>query len=453
MYKLPSFSRYRQLMAFALAFATFCAASVHAVGIRHHARRHPLLVGYFPQWGFYYDHPYYVKDLIGNGSAVRLDQINYAQGFVSNGHCSLADPKADLGAAYSRENSVNGKADSENSHFRGYFHQLQELKHRYPQMKVLISLEGKAADFAEDAKAENRQAFVSSCVDIFLRGHFASGVNEPGVFDGFDIDWESPHEEDAENFRALLLEFRRQMNAFRPGLQLSIAVGHSPRMLAGTNFASIAPLVDEIGVMNYDYTGPWSHVTGFLAPLFADVVDPQRSDSIERSIANYEAAGVPAEKLLMGLPFYGYSWTGVDQANHGLFQSGRSVGGDRPYRYIRTLTGSFMTYRDQRSQAPWLFDGKTFWTYEDPISVRYKTSYAARQHVGGVMIWELSNDTDDAELLKATYRSLRHPIKARVFETATSPETQATDRNSQNSPGETRTLDPGSTTSPELHRR
>lgn len=406
---------------FVLAAIAIFLPSLQAHTQKRHGWKHsphPLLVGYFPQWGFYYDQPYYVKNLVMNGRAKFLDQLNYAQGFVSGGHCSLADANADLNVSYTPENSVNGKGDDPASSFRGYFHQLKELRARHSHLKILISLEGKASDFAEDAKPENRETFVASCMDLFIRGHFAAGVNEPGVFDGFDIDWESPHQEDAANFRALLEEFRRQMNAIRPGLRLSIAVGHAPQMLPGTDFAAISPLVDQFGVMNYDYTGPWSPTTGFLAPLFSNTADSRRSNSIERSIANYEAAGVPKEKLLMGLPFYGYSWTAVDKANNGLFQTGRGVHGDRPYSYIRTLTTSFSSYRDPRSQAPWLFDGRTFWTYEDPISVRYKVSYASRQHLGGVMIWELSNDTQDAQLLRTAYRSLRHPLRAKVFEEA-----------------------------------
>src|ERR1700757_2954269 len=187
---------------------------------------HPLLVGYFPQWGLYYDQPYSVKQLVDNGSAALLDQINYAQGFVSGGKCSVADPRADLNNAYTAQNSVSGRADHPASPFRGYFHQLKELKKRYPHLKILISLEGNPAGFAEDAKPENRRAFVASCIDTFIRGHFVDGIHEPGIFDGFDIDWESPHEEDAANFQALLEELRRQMRAVRPGLRLSIAVGH-----------------------------------------------------------------------------------------------------------------------------------------------------------------------------------------------------------------------------------
>jgi chitinase len=330
---------------------------------------------------------------------------------VSNGGCSLADPVADLGTTYDAQNSVDGTPDDPSSGFRGYFHQLQELKRRYPRLKILISLEGRAEDFAVDAQPENRVAFVSSCVDLYLRGRFAGGVNKPGVFDGVDIDWESPHLEDAANFRGLIEEFRRQMNAVRPGLRLSVAVDQSPAMLPGTDFAGLAPFVDQFGIMNYDYAGPWSSTTGFLAPLFSISHTP----SIESSIAAYKAAGIPARKLLMGVPFYGYEWIGVSDSNSGLFQAGHAVHRDSPYNVIRTLALPSQVFRDPRSQAPWVFNGRDFWTYEDPISVRYKVSYALRQGMGGIMIWELSEDTANAELLNSVYRSMRHPLRAHVF--------------------------------------
>jgi chitinase len=190
-------------------------------------------------------------------------------------------------------------------------------------------------------------------------------------------------------------------------------VAESPETLSGTDFAAIAPLVDEVGVMNYDYAGPWSQTTGLLAPLFSP--DPQHPQSIEHSIASYEAAGVPREKLLMGLPFYGYSWTDVKAANGGLFQSGHPINEDRPYNHIQSVASNFAIYRDERSQAPWLFDGRTFWTYEDPTSVRFKASYASHQRLGGIMIWELSGDTADAELLSIVYQSLHDPLEEDVF--------------------------------------
>lgn len=380
-----------------------------------HHRPHAIVVGYFLQGGQTYPQPFIVKTLITNRSIKRLDQINYSQGSVAGGRCSIADPKDDLETAYTEENSVSGKADKPTSHFRGNFHQLQELKRRYPRLKILVSLEGAPAGFIKGAKPENRRAFVASCMDIFIRGHFAQGVNEPGIFDGFDIDWESPERKDAANFLALIAEFRRQMDALRPGLRLSIAVGDAPQMLPGSDFAALSSIVDQVGIMNYDYTGPWNPTTGFIAPLYSNPSDPRHSNSIERSIASYHALGVPYQKMLMGLPFYGYSWTAVASANDGLFQRGQGIRDDMPYHYIRALAAFSSVHRDPDTKAPWLFDGKTFWTYEDPVSIRYKVSYAAHRHLAGVMIWELSGDSEDAELLRTAERALKKPLRVSAF--------------------------------------
>ena len=411
--------------AFALVLLALGGLHPRAYGFpfphRHHARR--LLVGYFTNDGIYNPTPFFVKDLVANGSASRLDQIDYAAASVTGGRCSLGDPLTDLLTTYAARNSVNGEADNPASPFRGYFHQLQELKRRFPRLKILISLEGQAEDFATDAAPQDRSAFVSPCVDLYIRGRFMPGVTQPGLFDGVDIDWESPRRSDAANFLSLIEDFRRQMNAVRPGLRLSVAVDQSPEMLPGADFGAIARLADEIGVMNYDYAGPWSPRTGFLAPLFSRS-RRRYAPSIERSIASYEAAGVPARKILMGLPFYAYGWTGVNDSNHGLFQRGRAVRGDRPYRSIRMLATSPYIFRDALSQAPWFFSGGTFWTYEDPVSIRYKVSYAANLRLGGVMIWELSGDTADADLLRSAYRALHRPLREKVFARALAAQTR-----------------------------
>ncbi len=419
----------------ALIVAWLCAIPPCAHGLAYPHRRHGrrLLVGYFTSEGIHASTPFFVKDLVANGSARRLDQIDYAAASVSDGHCSLGDPLADVLTTYAAQTSVNGQVDDPASPLRGYFHQLQELKRRFPRLRILISLEGRARDFAADATPQNRSAFVASCVDMYLRGRFLPGLTTSGLFDGVDIDWESPRRSDAANFLALIQEFRRQMNAVRPGLRLSVAVDQSPAMLPGVDFRAIARLADEIGVMNYDYSGPWSPRTGFLAPLFS-TSRWRYAPSIERSIASYQDAGVPRDKILMGLPFYAYGWTGVSDSNNGLFQRGRAVRGDWPYHSIRSLAAPPYVFRDALSQAPWIYNGQTFWTYEDPVSIRYKASYAANLRLGGLMIWELSGDTADAELLRSAYRALHHPLRRRVFTRAIARQTRLT-HNQPPSPG------------------
>ncbi len=397
----------------------------------------PKVVAYFGQWGVY-DH-FFVKNLVTGGAAQHLDQLNYAQGFVTGGHCSVADPNADLNMAFSAADSVTGVADNPAHPFRGNLHQLADLKRRYPKLRILLSLEGQARDFAADAQPAAREAFVRSCVNLFVRGHLAPGVEAPRLFDGIDVDWEYPHGDDAANFVALLTDLRREMNAVRPGLLLTIAAGPSPRMYSGVDLPAVDRLVDQVGLMNYDYNGPWNQHTGFLAPLYTE---DGRGGSVDRSIHEWEAAGIPGGKLLLGIPFYGYGWQGVATAENGFWQAGHPIRGDRPYPFFRDLMtpetthtngisqtppGSesaaapaiplhtaaspkaarpFILYRDPHSKAPWLFDGSTFWTYEDPTSTRTKARFARDEHLGGIMAWELSEDSADSALLHAAFLGL-----------------------------------------------
>ncbi len=368
----------------------------------------PKLVGYFPQWGLYNQPQYTVKNLVPNSPQQypMLDQINYAQSFVTGGRCSIADPNADLNYTFTAAQSVDGKADDPTHPFRGNLHQLQLLKQRYPTLRILISLEGRASDFAFDAQPENRGAFIDSCVDLFIRGNLAPGIAVPGLFDGIDIDWETPHQADAENFRNLLLELRQQMDAIRPGTTLSVAVGPSPHMFEGSDMGAISKLVDQIGLMTYDFNGPWSETTGFLAPLAA--APDYDGGTVTHSINAYLAAGVPASHLLMGVPFYGYGWRLVPEEAQGLLQEGQAIRGDRPYRYIETLIPQSTLYRDPIAQTPWLFDGDVFWTFDDPISIQHKAAYAIDNQLGGLMIWELGQDTVTGTLLQAAHQGL-HP--------------------------------------------
>lgn len=392
----------------------------------------PLLVGYFGQWGIY-DERFFVQNLVASGAAEALDQINYAQGSVASGRCGIADVNADLNLVFDAKNSVDGRADATASPFRGDMHQLALLKQRHPHLRVIISLEGRARDFAFAARPENRVRFIASCVDTFLRGKLATGVEAPGLFDGIDLDWEYPHGGDAANYIALLKELRSAMDAVRPGLMLSVAVGPSPRMYGGVDFRQVAALVDQVGMMNYDYTGPWNHETGLMAPLHA-----RESYSVERTAAAYEQAGIPRAKLLLGLPFYGYGWRRVPRGeNDGLHQRGTGIHTDEPYHYFQDLMDGkapqedeeednsqqadqaeqarpalleqahpFRLYRDPESGAPWLYDGSTFWTFDDPQSIRTKAAFAARNGLGGVMIWELSGDTRGGRLLHAASEGL-----------------------------------------------
>ena len=370
----------------------------------------PKIVGYFPQWGVYGG--YYVKNVITSGSATRLTHINYAFANVVNNQCASYDTWADYQNPLTADQTVDGKPDSQTPDaFVGNFHQLQELKQLYPKLRIVMSIGGGGADpnsFSTAALPGNRRAFVKSCVDMYIRGKFAPGIHEPGIFDGLDIDWEFPASEaDRTNFTALLKEFRRQLDAIRPGMTLSIAASAGSWAYQFTDLKAIQHSLSFINLMNYDFDGPWNNATGFVAPLYRAAQDPDPTNNANAAVEAYLQLGVAQDKIVFGVPFYGYEWTGVSYLNNGLFEPGTPQGYGSGYNSIVAIESQFSKFRDPLTKAPWLYDGNNFWTYDDPVSLKFKMNYVRKHHLAGVMFWEISGDLPDGTLVRTLFKGLQ----------------------------------------------
>lgn len=376
---------------------------------RDHERHHKV-VGYFTQWGLYGG--YYVKNVVTSGSAPLLTHLNYAFANVVNNQCESYDTLADFQYPLTADQAVSGVADSTDPNaFTGNFHQLQELKKKYPHLKIVISIGGGGSDpnaFSQAALPANRKAFVKSCVDMYIHGNFAAGIHEPGIFDGIDIDWEFPAtQDDRTNYTALMEEFRDQLDRVRPGLALSIASPAGSWAWQYIDLKKMQHSLTHIDLMTYDFDGPWNYATGFVAPLYQAALDSDPTNNADYAVQAYLQMGVKPEKIVFGVPFYGYEWSGVPNENHGLFEPGTPVGGGNEYNYIVTIASQFTKYRDRVTKSPWLFDGTNFWTYEDPTSLEYKMDYVQKQKLGGVMFWEISGDLKDGKLIKTLVKGLR----------------------------------------------
>ncbi len=381
-------------------------------GWEHHEK--PRVVGYFTQWSIYDN--FFVKNLVTSGSAEKLTQINYAFAEFQNNQCASVDTWADYQLPLPSDETVNGKADSTTAGtFAGNFRQLQELKEKYPNLKIVISIGGGSAnpaDFSVLAEPSNRKAFVKSCIDMYIKGNFGPGVVKPGIFDGFDIDWEYPAStEDEANLTGLLAEFRTQLDAIHKGMPLSIASSAGSWAYQYIDFKKVQESLTFFDLMNYDFDGPWEDTTGLVAPLYQAKGDPDPTNNANAAVQAYLAAGVKPEKIVFGMPFYGYEWTDVPKTADGLFQAGTPVGDGSSYNVIEPTESSFKKYRDPRTHAPWLYDGTNFWTYDDPDSLAFKAQYVRQQKLGGVMIWDLSGDMPDGTLIKTLARTIddRHP--------------------------------------------
>jgi chitinase len=124
----------------------------------------------------------------------------------------------------------------------------------------------------------------------------------------------------------------------------------------------------------------------------------------------FERAGVPAGKMILGVPFYGRAWEQVGSENHGLFEPGRPAAQDFvPFSVITgTMLGNgFVRYWDAAASAPYLYstEKKIFVSYEDPESIRAKCNYVMTHRLGGVMFWQYSLDPSGV-LLETIARTL-----------------------------------------------
>jgi len=415
------------VLAFALAALDLTAISVGAA-----TPSEKTIVGYFAQWGVYRRN-YLVKNVDTSGSAARLTHINYAFADVSASlRCGSADAFADYNKAYDAAESVDGVGDTSSQPVKGNFNQLAELKAKHPHLKVLISIGGwtLSKNFSSAALPANRAAFVSSCVDMYLKGVFETGKVKPGVFDGIDLDWEYPgacgntcdfRPEDTQNFTALLAEFRAQMDLL--GQQtgksylLTVATSAGEPNIAKLELGNIHPYLDWINVMTYDFRGPWNPQTGLQSPLYGDPSDPLYGDRLwsDNAISRYLAGGVPVDKLTMGLPFYAKGWGGVPPgpSGDGLYQTaggrpprGKYENGTDDYKEMVAREASFQKFFHPVAQSVYIYDGNRFWTYDDPASMTNKMSYVLSRGLRGAMFWELSGDTPSIALLSAVYNGL-----------------------------------------------
>jgi len=394
-----------------------------------------MIVGYFAQWTIY-RRGYLPRDVFASGSVMKLNVINYAFAAPDEyGKCASLDTFADWGKRFDASESVDGIADTVSQPLKGNFNQLIKLKAKNPALRILVSLGGWTESYRFSAIAadeEKRKAFVASCIDMFIKGQFADGIVQPGIFDGIDVDWEYPGScgatcdfstDDGDNFVALLAEFReqlgRQATADDRDYLLTIAApageaNYDPEGVT-IDWAAVAGSVDWINVMAYDFHGGWESrgPTNHLAALYQGDCESADGDWADKAIRAYLVGGVPESKLLLGMPFYGRGWRGVASVDDGLCQPAGGVPRGTYEKGVddyEVLAGSGDTsFSDETTGTHWTFDGNEFWSFDDPESAGWKADYANGMGLRGVMFWELSGDDPGGALLKALAGKLRSP--------------------------------------------
>ena len=420
----------RRLLAVGAAVLVGVTAAPTAA--QAHQKKPYVKVGYFTQWGIY-GRQFPLAKVQNSGAAARLTHLNYAFGPVTAaGVCDSADSWADWGTSFSDANSVDGVADVAGQPIAGNLNQLAELKKKNPKLRVLISLGGwtGSAYFSDAALTDaSRKKLVSSCVDLWIKGNLpglTAGV-AGGIFDGIDLDWEWPgsdgnvgnviRPEDKHNFTLLTAEFRAQLDKLgkktRKHYDLTAFLPAAPAKIAAGFEGKIFKYLDFGTVQGYDFHGSWELRANQQSSLYVPKGAPDNPDfSVDNAINAWVKTGAPRRQLVLGLPYYSQGWTGITTGGNGRFATstgaapGVFANGTEDYKTVKNLTG-FKLYRDWKAGNSWLFDGTTFWTYDDPAQMLQKTIYIRSKGLGGAMMWSLDGDDTNASLTKAVSFGLR----------------------------------------------
>jgi len=239
-------------------------------------------------------------------------------------------------------------------------------------------------------------------------------------YDGVDIDWEFP---ETTTDRFFLAELMAKFRASNHDYVLSIDA--APWGGYGYDLQQLKYSLDYVNIMMYDCAGPWTAYGQLNSPIFWDNHDPapwecQPGGSVFNA-ANLYLRLVPAKKLNMGTPFYGYIYHNINR-EFGLCpnsawtpdescDNAATSGGYGPDFKKRINKNGWHTTYDPFALVPYMLrdDGSDgYITYDDATSTYYRVWYSDWvRGLGGTFMWSLDADYDghSQDLLDAMYNA------------------------------------------------
>ena len=288
------------------------------------------------------------------------------------------------------------------------------LEVRKSGIRVVLSIGGGGGaslkQFSDTAfTAENRLKFANLLLEVVKQYHF----------DGIDIDWEYPGYNtgrdtsvDRPNFTLLIATIYQVLKEYNPELIVTAALPGGRWGYERYALDKVEKYLDYIHLMTYDFhdsTYAYHHTA--LYPSKNSSLKSNVKDSIEL----YVFEGVPIEKLVVGVAFYGrvYTLSGSATTQYGIGSSGVIKSGDHMtyteiYNYLKDNRGNYITYYDPEACAPSIYipsENKVI-SYDNANSISAKCNYVKSSGVGGIMYWENGEDQTDS-LLNALYKGMK----------------------------------------------
>lgn len=278
-----------------------------------------------------------------------------------------------------------------------YLQDLANLRFEKPTLKVILAIGGWAADGFSDA------ALTPTSRYRFAR-EVQKWLNEYDL-DGVDIDWEYPgnsasgiksRKEDKENF-TLLLQALRDVLGW--GKWISVAGSGDRGYISNVEIEEIGKIINYFNLMSYDFT----------AGSFGTDANKHQSNlypsdlalnnlSVDTYVNNLITAGMPSEKILVGLPLYGRRGAKVTKTFDEIRKSYLNKNG-------------YKVKWDNVAKAPYIVDkeGNFFLAYDNALSIYFKGQYVIDNCLGGLFTWHSGMDQGNI-LSSAMSSSLNDPL-------------------------------------------
>lgn len=286
-----------------------------------------MVVGYLPYYRFYLN-----------------DKIDYCK--LTHLNLAFANPDINGNIIMPSISSVISKAKSEN-----------------PNIVICISLAG-------GGLSSNQSSYWSNLIDIpSNRPNFISNIVDyvlANNLDGVDVDLEWSHV--TSGYSDFVVELDAALNGHDKLLTVAF-----PQIRYNNVTDAALSAFDFINIMSYDATGPWSPLSPGQHSSFQFAADA----------VNFwnTTVGIPAKKLTLGVPFYGYN-------------------------FISSATVTTFTYNEMvmenANNANLDQVGTSF--YNGRSTIKAKVNLANTKSLGGIMIWEIGQDSyDEYSLLKTIH--------------------------------------------------
>lgn len=219
--------------------------------------------------------------------------------------------------------------------------------------------------------------------------------------DGINIDFEYPTSTDTtigKNLSIFLKNYSGIIKAHYPDAIVSFDI-HAIQILDEDMYQleEIGKYMDEVIIMGYDYRLPGSLRAGPVAPLYGEVNEHSIQELVQVALRK-----IPNEKLILGIPFYGYDWETVGETHKSTAKS--KTGAVASYKRMKEFIANnhVSVQWDEIARSPWILykNGNEIHQiyFENERSIEEKLSYVVSQNLGGIAIWALGYEGEDADL-------------------------------------------------------